>query len=198
MWWKFLLFSCAKTKVWALESFFVLEQNSFSFFFEEKHNWGQKQQRFSEILFTWKKLFFFFFLVIFSNFFFNRKKIMFGKTVQNIQKESFYVVFLPLSKLSHRFVSGNRVLFPHFNRGKTCFSRKIPKKSSTHKTFVSHLVSRNIFHLKHFFLDFYFCFFVFFSSVKNFLPCGTKWRNSFLSTRFHPEYKENTISGENV
>lgn len=144
-----------------------------------------------------KKLFFSFF-VIFSNFFFNRKKIMFGKRVQNIQKESFYVVFFPLSKLSHHFVSGNRVLFPHFNRGKTCFSRKIPKKSSTHKTFVSHLVSRNIFHLKHFFLDFYFCFFVFFSSVKNFLPCGTKWRNSFLSTRFHPEYKENTISGENV
>lgn len=128
MWWKFVFFSCAKTKVWALESFFVLEQNSFSFFFQEKHNWGQKQQRFSEILFTWKKLFFFFFLVIFSNFFFNRKKIMFGQRVQNIQKESFYVVFFPLSKLSHHFVSGNRVLFPHFNRGKTCFSRKIPQK----------------------------------------------------------------------
>lgn len=197
MWWKSVFFLCAKTKVWALESFFVLEQNSFSFFFQEKQLRTEATKVFWNIIHL-KKTFFCFFFVIFSNFFFNRKKIMFGKRVQNIQKESFYVVFFPLSKLSHHFVSGNRVLFPHFNRGKTCFSRKIPKKSSTHKTFVSHLVSRNIFHLKHFFLDFYFCFFVFFSSVKNFLPCGTKWRNSFLSTRFHPEYKENTISGENV
>lgn len=94
---------------------------------------------------------------------------MFGKRVQNIQKESFYVVFFPLSKLSHRFVSGNRVLFPSsFQSWKNMFFQKNPPKSSTHKTFVFHLVSRNIFHLKHFFFDFYFHFFVFFLRSKTF------------------------------
>lgn len=94
---------------------------------------------------------------------------MFGKRVQNIQKESFYVVFFPLSKLSHHFVSGNRVLFPSsFQSWKNMFFQKNPPKSSTHKTFVFHLVSRNIFHLKHFFLDFYFHFFVFFLRSKTF------------------------------
>lgn len=93
---------------------------------------------------------------------------MFGKRVQNIQKESFYVVFFPLSKLSHHFVSGNRVLFPHFNRGKTCFSRKIPQKVQLTKHLFFTWVSRNIFHLKHFFLDFYFHFFVFFLRSKTF------------------------------
>lgn len=57
---------------------------------------------------------------------------------------------------------------PHFNRGKTCFSRKIPQKVQLTKHLFFTWVSRNIFHLKHFFLDFYFHFFVFFLRSKTF------------------------------
>lgn len=145
-----------------------------------------------------KKTFFCFFFVIFSNFFFNRKKNhVWKKSTKHSEGKFLCCIFSSVKTFSPlRFRKPSVV--SSFQSWKNMFFQKNPPKSSTHKTFVFHLVSRNIFHLKHFFLDFYFCFFVFFSSVKNFLPCGTKWRNSFLSTRFHPEYKENTISGENV
>lgn len=145
-----------------------------------------------------KKNFFFLFLWFLAISFSTEKKSCLEKEYKTFRRKVFMLFFFLCQNFLTTSFQETECCFLISIVEKHVFPEKSPKKVQLTKHLFLTWVSRNIFHLKHFFLDFYFCFFVFFSSVKNFLPCGTKWRNSFLSTRFHPEYKENTISGENV
>lgn len=145
----------------------MLEQNSFSFFFQEKQLRTEATKVFWNIIHL-KKTFFCFFFVIFSNFFFNRKKNhVWKKSTKHSEGKFLCCIFSSVKTFSPlRFRKPSVV--SSFQSWKNMFFQKNPPKSSTHKTFVFHLVSRNIFHLKHFFLDFYFHFFVFFLRSKTF------------------------------
>lgn len=189
MWWKSVFFLCAKTKVWALESFFVLEQNSFSFFFQEKQLRTEATKVFWNIIHL-KKTFFCFFFVIFSNFFFNRKKNhVWKKSTKHSEGKFLCCIFSSVKTFSPlRFRKPSVV--SSFQSWKNMFFQKNPQKSSTHKTFVFHLVSRNIFHLKHFFLDFYFCFFVFFLRSKTFFRVELSGETVFFPLGFTQSIKK--------
>lgn len=167
----------------SLRKFFRVGTKFFFFLFSGKTTEDRSNKGFLKY-YSLEKNFFFFFFVIFSNFFFNRKKNhVWKKSTKHSEGKFLCCIFSSVKTFSPlRFRKPSVV--SSFQSWKNMFFQKNPQKSSTHKTFVFHLVSRNIFHLKHFFLDFYFCFFVFFLRSKTFFRVELSGETVFFPLGF--------------